>query len=114
MPMSEGWGHHAGTGSEPGRAGRAHRLRRGHYTGATHGEARPPPQHPSSATQCPLKAARPWDPSEPWAGVPGGSCHQAPAGLRPLTFMNCSSDLDARELERKRVLGSAGGDRRVC
>lgn len=26
----------------------------------------------------------------------------------PLTFMNCSIDLDAKELERKRVLGSSG------
>lgn len=27
--------------------------------------------------------------------------------LHPLTFMNCSIDLDAKELERKRVLGSS-------
>lgn len=33
---------------------------------------------------------------------------RGPAGLCPLTFMNCSIDLDAKELERKRVLGSAG------
>jgi len=35
-----------------------------------------------------------------------------PASRRTLTFMNCSTDLEASELERKRVLGSAGGAQR--
>ena len=58
-------------------------------------------QHPSSATKCHLKLATLWGPSSTGKGVPLRKLHL-------LTFRNCSIDLDARELERKRVLGSAG------
>lgn len=58
-------------------------------------------QHPSSASPAPgsREALEKESPrrSRLWA-LPG----------LLLTFINCSIDLDARELERKRVLGSAG------
>lgn len=61
-------------------------------------EARRLPPAPSSATYCHLGPAG----SEAPVSSRGGSY------LHPLTFMNCSIDLDAKELERKRVLGSSG------
>lgn len=77
--------------------------------GAIQGEASHQP--PSSAAQGHLRPAKLWAPSKHWEGSPRGEAAAGlptnPPGLHLLTFINCSIDLDARELERKRVLGSA-------
>ena len=77
--------------------------------GATQGEASH--QGPSLAAQGHLRPAKLWAPSKHWEGSPREKTAAGPPtsspGLHPLTFINCSIDLDARELERKRVLGSA-------
>lgn len=64
-------------------------------------------QTPATSTQLshlgPLEASRLWGSSEQGEEA---TCTQT--CQVPLTFMNCSIDLDAKELERKRVLGSSG------
>lgn len=85
--------------------------------GATQGEASHQP--PSLAAQDHLRPAKLWAPSKHWEGSPreetATGSPTSPLGLHLLTFINCSIDLDARELERKRVLGSAERtERSVC
>lgn len=112
MPMSWGRGDHAGRGSERGGD-----LPLGWGWGATQREASQQP--PSSAAQGHLRPAKLWAPSKHWEGSPheeaAAGLPTSPPGLHLLTFINCSTDLDARELERKRVLGSAERtERSVC
>lgn len=61
-------------------------------------------QQPGSATLSQPRLAKLWGPKKHRIGEKAA----AGPGRYLLTFINCSIALDARELERKRVLGSAG------
>lgn len=112
MPTS--WGRGATQGDVQSEAGG---LPPGWAGGATQGKASHRP--PSSAAQGHLRPAKLWALSKHWEGSAreetAAGPPTSPPGLHLLTFINCSIDLDARELERKRVLGSAERtERSIC